>query len=517
MGLKETLIRARQGGLRPVHAFALLAFFGALLYAQTIGFPFVHDDHVFIVGNHSLARWDDLGALFLQPSFSLPGQAAAVANVYYRPVLEVVNKVLFFVFHHTAAGYHLFNVLLHILNSFLVYRLVARLSRQELLSLGVALFFLIHPVQTEAVCAVAGISNLLSALLCFLSLFLYLEYKDQLLPHRRAAFLAGALFFFLLALGTKESSVMLALVIVCYEIFFMEPGPPRPRDIRRPLAPAAFVGVLAGYFVFRQFILHQALPDLAKDPGELWLRLTAIPGTLLTDIRILVFPHDLHYYRSVDILRSSVYPSVMLGFLGFLALVFLRSFPFEEKRLALLGLGFFVISLAPTLNVVPLVVEYSLILTPEHFLYIPAAGFFLFVFVLFRRALALIFAKDMKTFAIVIFVIVAGLLALTAKAQSRYWQAETLLFQRTLQYQPGLGRVHLLLAKAYHRAGDHAAAAQEYTKAIRIMQAYCARTKNSAAQEIYLSFMREAQAGLARCDGAPGNSLKMDEGPRQAE
>ena len=45
--------------------------------------------------------------------------------------------------------------------------------------------------------------------------------------------------------------------------------------------------------------------DIMVSPGELYLRLAAIPRVIGMDLRLIFFPYDLHYYRSTDILQSN--------------------------------------------------------------------------------------------------------------------------------------------------------------------------------------------------------------------
>ena len=90
----------------------------------------------------------------------------------------------------------------------------------------------------------------------------------------------------------------------------------------------------------------------------------------------IFFPHDLHYYRSVDILRPN--GASIIAFLIVLSAVVwtILKVPQPHRRLLVLGAGWFGITLLPVLNIVPLINEYSLILTAEHFLYLPLLGFF---------------------------------------------------------------------------------------------------------------------------------------------
>jgi len=494
----------------------ILVFVGFLLYGHVIHYPFVHDDYIFIVGNFDLQRWDHLKNIFLSPSFSFPDNPS-VMNSYYRPVLDVVNKVLFLAFERIPRGYHLFNILLHILNSLWVYWLAARFSRRKFLAFGLSFLFLIHPVQAEAVCAIAGVSNLLSAFFCFTSLFFYLKRDDFHFLGERGSLLVLSLFFFCLGLLTKESTMALPLALVFYELIFHNALQKENNRFGKLFAIVSFFVLLIGYVVFRHFIVRQALPDIGANLSELGMRLASIPETLLMYMRILVFPADLHYYRSVDILQFSFFPTIILIVFSILTVTLLARFPKQEKRLAYFGLGFFFITLSPMLNIVPLVNEYSLILTSEHFLYFSCFGFFLFIFIVIRQMFNFIFKSHAGEVLGIIFVFVSVIFFFIAKEQTRYWQGEIPLFRRTLEYHPNFGRVRILLARAYYFEHHYEAAAEEYKKAISIIGDYFTKTKGSSAQGTYRLLLKEAHFELAHCYEAIGRVDQAIDEYRRAE
>jgi len=138
-------------------------------------------------------------------------------------------------------------------------------------------------------------------------------------------------------------------------------------------AVSGHMAILLFYLLFRKIVIGAAGVDLGSWE-ELKLRVMAIPATLLMYLRLIVAPYDLHYYRSTDILWPVLKP--MLGLSGLVVLTFgvVRNFKAGERNLFLFGLGWFLITLLPTLNILPLVNEYSLILTSEHFLYLPVIG-----------------------------------------------------------------------------------------------------------------------------------------------
>ena len=149
--------------LKIVVLFMLLGF---AAYANVLSYPFVHDDIAFIKENPNIHKIDDFSS-FIKPVFSFRNDFS-IANFYYRPLLELYYRVEYQLFRFNVWGYHLTNILIHIANSILIFILLSKFMRQispKIHNKGifaiVPLLFLIHPVQSESVACISGVSNLM--------------------------------------------------------------------------------------------------------------------------------------------------------------------------------------------------------------------------------------------------------------------------------------------------------------------------------------------------------------------
>ncbi|MFA5260188.1 MAG: hypothetical protein WC450_03045, partial [Candidatus Omnitrophota bacterium] len=174
----------------PAFLAAILVLLGCLNFFQTLSFPFVHDDLVFIRNNPDISRLDNWREIFAR----VP-EPQGIVNFYHRPGLELLYRIQYMFFKFDAGAYHGFNVVLHILNGLLLFYVLMRILSGYEESLGrachradgqagplrflfippslwlawsVAVIFVIHPVQTESVACVSGVSNLLPVFLCLL-------------------------------------------------------------------------------------------------------------------------------------------------------------------------------------------------------------------------------------------------------------------------------------------------------------------------------------------------------------
>ncbi len=462
--------------------YLALIFFGLLAFFNAIRHPFVHDDVVFILKNPhitELNHWTE--------AFKLPAASDGI-NTYYRPVLEIIYRLEYHFFGPHPFGFHLFNIIVHIINGLLLFCLLLKLDLPERIAWAVSLLFLIHPVQTEAVACIAGISNLWMALGVLLALNAYLR-----------KWYAVSLLFFVIACLSKEQAVMfvpLVIVIDCYKSVIARRA--KPDEAISLNFPSWFCWVLvAGVLLWlRHFVTGASLlKDIMASPGELYLRLAAIPRCLGMDLRLIFLPYDLHYYRSTDILQSNGI-SWILALLSIAGIFYIfKRWP-QARPTMILGFGWFLAALLPVLNIAPLINEYSFILTAEHFLYLPIVG--ILIVVLF---VADHFLKHFRE--LLLGLIVVSCLSLTWY-QNTSWRSETALFERMLQYEPHFGRGHLLLAKAYYFNGRPDLAEGHFNKAFTIMSAYAKRASNVTAEKFYLGFEKEILFDWAQNEAAMG-------------
>lgn len=485
-----------------------------MAYAQTVFYPFVHDDVVFILHNARINDLGGLGEIFSQKSVAPPD--LPIANSYYRPLLEIIYRLEYLVFGPHPFGYHLLNILLHLGNGILVYVLLRRIGLKQGLCPVIAGLFLLHPVQTETVACVAGISNLVFAFFCLWSLLLYTDLRqhesqrrDPDKPGGKVAlknFMLGffCLLFYVLGLFSKEQAVILPLLVILFELCKLF-GQDRASSSRKILVLGYFI-LTGAYFIWRKIVLgNNALVPLGDCPLELWLRVKAIPATLVTDFKIFLFPADLHYYRSTDVLlphpvETLVFVLVVLGMVLLLrryrAPKYGKAFP-----LALFALGWIFFTRLPTLNILPLIHEYSFIANFEHFLYLPVLGYLLLGGIIFDVAFS---ARAKRVGVACVAVLMFCYTGLTVM-QNTCWSGEIPLFERAARFEPRLGRVRMLLARAYLSAGHYDRAVSEDKIALRIMQGYWRKVRHPGAKSFYQKFMRDLSLDLAHGYEAKGD------------
>lgn len=483
--------------------FYLLFLLGGMVYASAIRHPFVHDDIHFLVENPALRHFDWRQAFFHSLDMGVSGVAV---NLYYRPLVDLVNHWQYLIFSLNPYGFHLFNICLHILNSFLVYLVAVRVlstenfsdTRRRFAAFVTAAVFLVHPVQTQAVACVSGISNLLFVFFGLSAFLFYLGFRST---HRKrpVIFYALSLVFFGLALLAKEQALVLMLLVAWYELCFSG----GKDKFKTAALVIGWFAVGAAYLVLKQFLAGSTpLIDSHTFNSEFWLRAAHIPHIVLINLGLIVCPADLHYFRSVDTLDPAI--PFIVAFCGLVIAgpVVYRKLSPDTRRITVFGAGWFLLSQVLTINILPLIWEYSTISVAEHFMYLPMIGVVLPLAAGSMKVSPRIF--DSRRMAAAWIFLIVVFMALTVQ-QNTYWRSEVALFERAVQFQKNFGRLESLLGRAYHVEGRYPEAIQAYQRGYARHLYYEQEAFGEGPRRIYRIMLKRAAAGLAASYQAMGD------------
>ncbi len=217
-----------------------------VIFGNGIKGDFVYDD-TWVIGRNPTVS--DFGQVAHQ--FARPYHYHQPESGLYRP-LTIASYSFNFLFGKSPAGFHVFNILLHALNSFLVFVLLYELFKSKKLAWTASLLFLVLPIHVEAVTFISGRSDLLAFAL---SVFCLLFYSKK-------RYLASAVFF-MFALFAKESAIALIPVIAVWMLWFEKL--PVLSSLKRSLYYVPF-GVV--YLIFRAIALGEYF--LANDATSIY-------------------------------------------------------------------------------------------------------------------------------------------------------------------------------------------------------------------------------------------------------
>lgn len=461
----------------------IIVFIGILAYSNTMHVPFVLDDRSSIVENHVIK--------------SLTGFFSDSAGLSYNP-RRFIGYLSFALNYRLGgldvAGYHLFNLAVHLVTSIFVYCFctltfktpflkTSRLSDvSPYICLVASLLFVSHPIQTQAVTYISQRFASMATMFYVLTMTLYawarLFQSSCGKSHWKAVLLfLLSLSSLVLAMMTKEISFTLPVVLALYEFFFF-PGGSRKRLL--VLLPLLLTIVIIPLTLLHT---HQPLGEVLSDVDAKLRAGTELPrGTYLltqlcvvtTYIRLLFLPinQNLDYaypvYHSFFIARAFFSFLLLAGFLVIATILFIRSRrgSTPELRLVSFGIFWFFITLSVESSIIPIA---DVIF--EHRLYLPSVG----AFTAISAALAMIMHRNRPVVTAGV-VIAVALLSIATWKRNLVWGNEVTLWRDTVSKSPGKDRPHNNLGEGLRRQGRWEEAVKEVETALTL------NPKNAEAQ-----------------------------------
>jgi tetratricopeptide (TPR) repeat protein len=326
-----------------------------LTYSSSIGNAFIvnWDDTKFITENYWVRN------LSLQTLYDI---FFTIIAEHYHPFTHLSNALEFYFFGLHPEPYHLVNLLLHILNSFLVFSLMLRLDKDLIKAFFASLLFALHPMHVESVAWLSERKDLLYGFFFLISLTYYLQYIESKLKLHYFY----ALMFFVFALLSKSAAVALAPVILLFDVYYK-----RKPDRKLILEKLPF------------FLLSLLFGLLAVYSQKLFGALNMAPEFPIYD-RIFLVSYSVVFYvfkffLPVHLSALHPYPQTVNGFLPiiyYLCPLILLSVVFVIYKLRnfrtklIFGVLLYLIPVSLVLQIIPV----GEAIVAERFSYIPYLG-----------------------------------------------------------------------------------------------------------------------------------------------
>ena len=437
---------------------AFLLVLGAVLYGNSLKTPFLWDEDALITHEPRVHTWLFFPEIFTKPFLTRsPGFA-----LYYRPLITLSFRIDHMFWGFNPFGYHLTNLLFHLLNTLLVYLLFVRFFRNRTLSFFGAFLFLAHPAHVEAVTYIPGRVDLIAFFFYLSAFYFYLLARAS---EKRALPYSLSLLCCALALLSKEMAVTLPLVILAHAFWVGS----KERKLKRSDI-IFFLGlfwVMALWFFVRRLVTVPVPFDLLLDFPRLPLRLMVLPKVVALYLRIWFFPWPLHmdHMVPIDILNVKGLAMEWGLFLGCILgmLVMLRK-PLERFWLFWAG-----IALTPALQFVPLYLFKDKLFISEHFLYFSSVG----VIALLASRLGPFIVTQKQGADSLGYPAAAGLLGAILTSfcflvisRNGDYRDQLTFFEQTARHAPWSYRAYSELGVAYRRVGDFKHAEEAIRKAL---------------------------------------------------
>ena len=453
-----------------VYSIAILSILGVILYSNSFNCSFQFDDEVTILYNDSLHDLSDVKSIWNY--YSLKTASTRFLGYYTFALNYYFNKTNVF-------GYHLINLLIHICSALFVRWLILLIlstpvmktkdiSRQkDLLALGAALFFLSHPLQTQAVTYIvqrfASLATLfyLASVSCYLKARMSKKVKSSILFFSLSAVAA------LSGIFTKEIVITLPFAIILFEISLFHFD--NLKDIIKsrkilyyvvPLSLTLIIPVLIMSRINIGIIFMEIVSDRNLDPVKfitpkyyllsqfrvipIYIRLLMLPvgQTIDHDVPLSISLFELKTFLSFSLLVSMILYSISI---------------FQKKRFIALGILWFFLTLSVESSFKPLGN-----LLYEHRLYLPMFGFCMF----FIGTLYTIWKKYPRAVLVFFLAILISNFIMTLN-RNKVWKNSITLWEDAVDKSPNKERPHYNLGHALARAGRKEEAKEHYIAAFK--------------------------------------------------
>lgn len=363
------------------------------------------------------------------------------------------------------------NIILHILNTVLVFILIYILFRKNLLlAFIVAAIFAIHPMHVESVAWVSGRKDVLNSFFFLSGLICYLIYIKA--EKHKYLFLLFTFILFILACLSKATAIIFPVILILINYFVIadEDKGSSFRDILKslslrrvfPLLPFFAVSLFFGLMAVRlqngenflgMFQFARAPEDVVNIVG---------PFTILQRIQIACYGFFVYFLKFfVPVNQSPFYPYPDLNDLnhGYFAILLWISFlamivtvtavilSARKTKLYLFCFGFYLITLALTLQFVSV----GKAIIAERYTYLPYIGLAVIPAWFISGS-----SEKTKRFLFILIGIFIIVLLILTRNQIRVWQDSESLWTQVIERHPDLELARRARGKYYYMLSSHA-------------------------------------------------------------
>ena len=344
---------SRQAFANSWPALILIAL-GAVSYLPAMLWGgFVWDDIIF-TESKGVREWSGLWGIWFRPTEAIDKEG------HYWPLVFTTFWLEHKLWGFAPAGYHVVNVVLHLANTVLLWRLLGRLAVPG--PLLIAAVFAVHPLHVESVAWIMERKDVLSGLFYLTAVLVWMRFVEEPRPGRYVLALA------LYAAGLLSKSIVVTLPAALLIVHWWRQGSVSVRDLAR-LVPFLLAGlaIVAGDLAF--YASREPL-DLGYSPID---RVLIAARALWFYVGKLLWPADLAIIYPLWDIRATdpigwLYVAAAAAVVGVL-----WRFRHRIGRGPLAGVLFFAVTLSPVLGFVDYgYMQYSFV--ADRFQYLAGIG-----------------------------------------------------------------------------------------------------------------------------------------------
>jgi len=425
---------------------ATLAVFLQLNHYDFVNF----DDDIYVTGNSHV-----------RSGISLDNVCWAFSTLhaeFWHPLTWISLMFDNQIYGLNAGGYHLTNLILHILSTLLLFWLFNRMTGAIWKSAFVAAFFALHPLHVESVAWIAERKDVLSAFFWMLTLCFYVYYAEKPAISRYLLVLC----FFICGLMSKSMVVTLPVVMILLDYwplkrFELHKGNTILWQIKEKIPFFILSAVFSVITIHAQRVLFVG-------PFPLSARIANAPVSFVTYLEKTFWPHGLavFYPFSDQLPLWQVFGSTLLIILISIAVIVVW------KRLPYLFVGWlwYSVTLIPVIGIIRSTAHSM----HDNYIYLPSIG----LSVMMAWGLTQLIKNESigRKFLLPAAIIIFLLMSFFAWKQCGYWKNSIELWNRALMVTSDNYMAYNGRGAAYGELGQYGLAFEDFNHSILLKPDY---------------------------------------------
>ena len=433
---------------------ALIAILVFIAYYPALTAPFYLDDFESISQN-----------LIIQN-----GELTSILEVYgFRFITYLSFKLNYLVSGLEVFGFHITNILIHVLTSISVYFLIYQVTRSinfessdkglVYFSLIVSALYALHPINSQAVIYIVQRAALFAALFYILSVLFYLRFR--LANSRKFLYLSLFLLCFCLALFSKQNTVTIPFVLVACELFLI-------RKIKTKIWWLILFSVSLLIFTCLLFEpnLLTSLDKATRETQDLsrlaYLKQQFVIIWIYVSKAIVPWQLRLEYPYTIDSFSTLV---TSVSALAHCCVILFALYIRKRHSFVTFFVAFFYISMLVESSIIPI-----RDLAFEHRIYLPSVAIYaLSVYAVYLLILRfnLYYRVAPQTIMFLSFILLT-LLTVGTFQRASLWQDKEAFYKNEIAMFPTSSRLYTNLATYYISKDSKVSAAEMYLKAFEL-------------------------------------------------
>ena len=332
----------------------------------------------------------------------------------YLPLTMLSYAIEYSVAQFDARVYHTTNVVLHCINTALVFLLIMQLQSDVLTASVCALLFGIHPMHVESVAWISGRKDVLSSLFFLSSIIVYLNYCNN----KQTARFVLSLAFFFCALLSKGQTLMLPIVLLLLDWYRNE------QNHRQALIEKIPFAILSGFFGLIAIFSQQAGHALRMRNTALDNVLIASHGIIFYFVKLVAPIHLHNFYPYPEKINGILPVEYLVSPMVVIGIVALIVYSTQHTKIILFGSLLFFITLFPVLQLLPM----GGAVAADRYTYLPYIGLFFIIGIAVKNVFT--FQSILLKRTVLTLVIVYGsFLLVQTRMQCMVWKNNETLFR----------------------------------------------------------------------------------------